>query len=110
MKASLLVVSVTAPVLLVASVLDNRVCGGGSHDDLARNEVTQLVGYVEMARVKGFPCPDTTHDLVDAEVIKKAKTDPWGNPYWFAKCTEAEVEVCSFGKDGLPRTQDDICS
>lgn len=80
-------------------------------EDTARNEVVQLENYAEQARIEGHPWPESTVDLLDWGVIKKAKSDPWGTPYSFSECTNRlALRVCSLGPDRLPRTEDDICT
>lgn len=94
----------------VAVVASNAL--GGAQEDTARNEVTQMEGYVEMYQVqKKGKCPKSMQELKAAGIVKKVKEDPWGTEYKI-KCPgeNNNVDISSAGKDKEFGTDDDINS
>lgn len=80
--------------------------------DTAKNDIATLMNALKQYYVKKGNYPDTgagLKALLDAQILERNPTDPWGNEYVYMK-EGGNVIVRSNGKDGQPGTEDDISS
>lgn len=78
----------------------------------ARNRVVQLKNMLDEEKQMGRPLPRPGEFLSFVgrrDPSQGGGIDPWGNPYYM-NATSSTYQVGSAGRDGIPRTADDILS
>ncbi|MFP4599039.1 MAG: type II secretion system protein GspG [Persicimonas sp.] len=85
-------------------------CGGDSNHLEAEIQMGNIKQSLDMYYTRTDPheYPESLDQLVDRNIMKEVPSDPWGQPYVYARASESEFVLFSAGPDGIAATDDDV--